>query len=84
MSSPLYFPNVTFNRNLFSTQTGSRITYNGNINLDPTDEQIVALLQNDVKMLSITAEEQQAQINYLKDRNDRLIQVIKNLTNITI
>ena len=84
MTSPLYFPNVTFNKSLFNTQSGSRITYNGNINLDPTDEQIVALLQNDVRMLSLTLTDQQLQINYLKDRNDKLILIIKNLTNITI
>lgn len=83
MSSILQYPNVTFNKSFFKS-TSSRITYNGNINLDPTDEQIVALMQNDIKLLGNTLESNQQQISYLKYQNDKLIEIIKNLTNINI
>ena len=74
------YPTILYSRSLF-TGVRSRISYI-KTSFDLSDTQILTLLQNDMKMLMNLFEEQQKQINYLKESNDRLNNIILDLTNI--
>lgn len=73
-----YFPTIIFNKKIFQS---NKLSIFSSYDLQPTDSNIVSIINNDVKILIDTISTQQAQINIFKSDIDMLKQIIKELTN---
>lgn len=84
MSTPLYFQSSTFNTNFFKVATRSAYSPGTISDITTTSEQILSDFGQHIQVVNIHIEQQQEQINYLKNKNDRLIEFIKHHHNIDI
>lgn len=84
MSSPIYFPTSTFNTNFFKEATRSAFSPGTISDITTTSEQIISDLNQHIRVINIHIETQQQQIDYLKSKNDRLIEFIQLHHNLNI
>ena len=84
MSSPVYFPNTTFNTYFFKQATRSAYAPGTITEITETSEQILSDFGQHITEINIHIKNQQEQINYLKYKNDRLMEFIRHTHNTNI
>lgn len=83
MTSPIYFSN-TFNPQFFTKATRTAFTPNTISELTVTSEQILSDFGQHIVEINRYIIDQQKQIDYLKSKNDRMIDFIKLHHNVDI